>query len=67
MTKKNYVAIGKVLHNQLEEYEHNADYRAVIMDAAVALADIFSKDNSLFNRERFLHFVATGKDIHNSK
>ena len=52
MSKKNYVAIGKILGRE--------GNREVMI---FALADYFQDDNPRFDKERFLDFVAAQKIV----
>lgn len=51
MTKKDYHAIGEALR-----------LAGDTVRTAPLIADVFEKDSPRFDRERFLRFVATGKD-----
>lgn len=61
MTKKDYLAIAKVLHQHrmIGYVVQDSDEGPYI---AEEIADVFAADNPLFDRARFLRFVETGKD-----
>lgn len=57
-TKKHYKAIAEIIENRVGDGFTGEDYDRGWHDAAKSiaamLADYFAKDNSRFNRERFL-------------
>jgi hypothetical protein len=61
MTKKDYRAIGQAICNA----RMGSKVTGYTPDHLVAeyLADVFERDNSHFDRARFLRFVETGKDV----
>lgn len=65
MTRKDYIAIAKALNSGYTYLDDNTvvHYKAserMLAHIANEVADIMAKDNSNFNRDRFMHAVNTG-------
>lgn len=55
MTKKDYIAIAKVLSNS-----HHEAGRIAVTIIAIGMADMLANDNPKFNRQRFLDACGVG-------
>lgn len=58
MTKKDYIAIAKVVKEEYERYSPEDPERICVLESletiAINLAGVFSSDNPRFDRARFL-------------
>lgn len=54
MTKKHYEAIATQVKLEAEEWKADSTAAHAVSNMAYRLADIFSKDNPKFQRERFI-------------
>ncbi len=61
MSKKDYIAIGWAVRGCLSKmYEHSKEKTYVYIsreELIDELSEVFKKDNSLFNKQKFVEFV----------
>ena len=62
-TRKDYRKVAGILHRITKEVEVDVAATYTATSITVALADYFAEDNELFDRQRFLEAVETGKRI----
>ena len=54
MTKKDYILIAKVIKEVATGWNYDSKYAYVVSTIAVQLAERLEKDNTRFNRDKFL-------------
>ena len=62
-SRKDYRKVAGILHRITKEVEADVAATYTATSITVALADYFAEANELFDRERFLEAVETGKGV----